>query len=148
MVYRVYEILSGDTLESISRISNMSFEDLVRLNGFDFSDFNVGDMIVIPSNDNYFVYRVKSGDTMYSIANSYNQNVDILYSINGIKENDYIYPDQELLIPNDNNSVYVTKTGDTLEDISVGLDVPFSDVFDQNRNLILESDQIVVYKRD
>ena len=145
-MYRVYEIASDDTLESISRMANMSFDDLVRLNGFDFSDFNAGDMIVVPNSQDYFTYRVKPGDTIYSIAGLYNQDVDSLYSINGIKEGDYIYPNQELLIPN--NDIYVTKSGDTLSIVSDGLGGSISDIFSQNVDLVLEPDQIVIYKRD
>ena len=144
-MYQVYKVIDDDTLESLASKMNITTSELVRLNGF--SNFNVGDLIVVPNNDLYVPYVVKSGDTLYDIAKSYGQNVDILYAINGIKEGDYIYPNQEILIPNNGVSVYMTGEGETLDFISNKLGVSIRNILNENSNLSLMPDQIIVYKR-
>lgn len=144
-MYQVYKIIDNDTLDSLASRMNVTASELVRLNGI--SNFNVGDLIVVPSNDLYFSYVVKSGDSLYSISEAYDQDVDVLYAINGIKEGDYIYPNQEILIPKNDVFVYMTKDGDTLDYISNMIGVSTSDILDSNSNLSLMPDQAIVYKR-
>lgn len=115
-MYQVYEIVDGDTLQSISDRFNILPDEILGLNGVDSSYILTGNMIVLPKGyDVYFKYIVKSGDTMSSIASRYGQSVDLLYEINGIKEDDFIYPGQELLIPNFKS--YITKDDDTVFDV-------------------------------
>lgn len=144
-MYQVYKIINNDTLDSLASRMNVTASELVRLNGI--SNFNVGDLIVVPSNDLYFSYVVKSGDSLYSISEAYDQDVDVLYAINGIKEGDYIYPNQEILIPKNDVFVYMTKDGDTLDYISNMIGVSTSDILDSNSNLSLMPDQAIIYKR-
>lgn len=145
MMYQVYRVLDGDTFDSLSLDFNVSGEELTRINGF--SDFNVGDLIVVPNNGVYFTYRVNSGDTMYSIASKFDKKIDDLYLINGIKEGDFIYPDQEILIPNRDVSIYYTVDGDTLGSISNNTGVDVSDIISNNNDLLLVPDQIIVYRK-
>lgn len=149
MVYQVYKVLDGDTLNSIAEKMNITTDEIIRLNGIDVSDFVPGNDIVLPKNDDlYFSYTVQNGDTIYSIAQKYNRDVDVLYSINGIKEYDYIYPNQELLIPRSYYSIYNVKDGDTLEDISSNLGISIDEIINKNSNLYLIPDQVIIYKRD
>ncbi len=149
MVYQVYKVLDGDTLNSIAEKMNITTDEIIRLNGIDVSDFVPGNDIVLPKNDDlYFSYTVQNGDTIYSIAQKYNRDVDVLYSINGIKEYDYIYPNQELLIPRSYYSIYNVNDGDTLEDISSNLGISIDEIISKNSNLYLIPDQVIIYKRD
>lgn len=147
-MYQVYEIMDGDSLDSISNRFNVSDDEIFRLNGINSFDFLSGDMIVVPkNNDLYFKYIVKSGDTMYGISNMFNQDVDVLYQINGIEGGDYIYPGEELLIPNSNTSFYLTKDGDTISDVFNYFNIS-NDNYSFINDVLLVGDQLIVYKRD
>ena len=141
-------MVDGDTLASIASCYNCTCDDLIRLNGIDESEFVSDNYIVIPKNKFYSNYIVKKGDTLYDISNKYSVPLNVLYAINGLDDGDIIYPNQSLLLPND-VSMYLTKTGDTLGSIASMYD-DVNDLFKNNRNLELVSDQIVVYdvKRD
>lgn len=143
-MYQVYKVCDGDTFDSLASDFNVSSDELTRINGF--SDFDVGDLIVVPNNGMYFTYKVKADDTMYSIASKFSKELDDLYLINGVKEGDYIYPDQEILIPNSDVSIYYTVDGDTLESISNNIGVGIETIT-SNNNLLLIPDQIIVYRK-
>ena len=150
MVYQVYRMVDGDTLESISECFNCTSDDLIRLNGINEDEFISDSYIVIPKNKGvYSTYIVKKGDTLYNISNKYGVDLNVLYAINGLDDGDIIYPNQDLLIPN-NVSMYLTKNGDTLFDVASRLNYDIDDFIRNNRNLVLEADQVVVsnMKRD
>lgn len=144
-MYQVYRITDDDTLDSLALRMNTTSDELLRINGFD--SFDIGDLIVVPSNDLYFSYTVKNGDNLSSIARKFNQDLDVLYAINGIKVGDFIYPNQKIFIPKQGVSIYMTKDSDTLEIISNSIGVSISDILSDNSNLSLMPDQIIVYKR-
>ena len=145
-MYQIYEIMDGDTFDSLALRLGTTTTELERINGF--SNFNIGDMIVVPKNDGmYYKYIVKAGDNLYSIARMYNQDVDVIYAINGIKEGDYIYPGEELMIPRNNVFTYFTKNGDTLESISNMTSISIDDLIKSNNNLSLEPGQLIIYER-
>ena len=144
-MYQVYKVVDGDTFDSLALNFNVSSDELTRINGF--SDFNIGDLIVVPNNEMYFPYRVRSGDTMYSIASRFNRNLNELYLINGIKEVDYIYPNQEILIPSSDVSIYYTEDGDTLNSVSNSIGMDVDDIISYNSDLLLVPEQIIVYRK-
>lgn len=149
MMYQVYRMVDGDTLESVANMVNCTGDELVRLNGIDESEFISDSYIVVPKNNNmYSTYIVKSGDTLYSVSNKFDVDLDVLYAINGLDDGDFIYPNQEILIPNQEISMYFTKEGDTLNDVSDFFDTDVSDILESNPNLYLMSDQLIIYKRD
>ena len=149
MMYQVYKMVDGDTLESVASMVNCTGDELVRLNGIDESGFISESYIVVPKSDNmYSTYVVKNGDTLYSVSNRFNVDLDVLYAINGLDDGDFIYPNQEILVPNQGISIYFTKEGDTLSDVSDYFNVNVSDILESNPNLYLMSDQLVIYKRD
>ena len=131
--------------DSLALDFNVSGDELSRINGF--SDFNVGDLIVVPNNEMYFKYIVKSGDTMYSIASKFDKNLNDLYLINGIKEGDFIYPNQEIMIPNRDVSIYYTDSEDTLNSVSNSIGVDINEIISDNSDLLLMPDQIIVYRK-
>ena len=142
---KIINVVDGDTFDSLALNFNVSSDELTRINGF--SDFNIGDLIVVPNNEMYFPYKVRSGDTMYSIASRFNQNLNDLYLINGIKEGDYIYPNQEILIPSSDVSIYYTEDGDTLNSVSNSIGVDVEDIISYNSDLLLVPEQIIVYRK-
>ena len=80
MVYQVYRMVDGDTLESIADKVNCTCDELARLNGIDVSDFLSDSYIVVPKNNLYSTYTVKSGDTLYGISNMFNVDLGVLYA--------------------------------------------------------------------
>ncbi len=149
-MYQVYKILDDDTLDSLALRMNINSDEICRLNGFSTSDFVPGELIVLPKkNDSLFYsYVVKAGDTLYSISNEYNVDLNTLYAINGLDDGDIIYPNEEIIIPRDNNYVYITKSGDSISDVVDNIGFSYKDFIDNNQNLLLEPDQMVIYKRD
>lgn len=144
-MYQVYKVIDGDTFDSLTLNFDVSGDELIRINGF--SDFSVGDLIVVPNKGMYFTYTVRSGDTMYSIASKFNKNLNDLYLINGIKEGDYIYPNQEILIPSSDVSIYYTEDGDTLNSVSNSIGMDVDDIISYNSDLLLVPEQIIVYRK-
>lgn len=144
-MYQVYKVLSDDTFSSIADRFCVDSSELERINGF--SDFSVGDMIVVPNNSMYITYIVKKGDSLYSIAKSFDQDVNVLYSINGIKEGDYIYPDEKLLIPRRGVFTYMTIDGDTINSVSGKSSIPINELISSN-DFILEPGQLIIYNKN
>lgn len=147
-MYQVYEILDGDTLESIANRVDITSDEIIRLNGMDMSEFISGNLIVLPKNNMYYTYTVKAGDNLYNIAKTYNQDLNVLYAINGLDEGDYIYPNEEILIPKRDVSIYLTRENDTLDSVSRNLGISVSDIVKNNNNLYLMPEQMIMYKRD
>lgn len=145
-MFRVYEVLADDTLDSIANMYNTTINNLKEINGF--SSINSGDMIVVP-NDNkwYKSYIVKKGDNMYQIANMNNISVSELMYINGLDNDDYIYPEQEIIIPKDNYNIYITKENDNLKNILDFFDGNIDELVKQSKNINILEDQLIVYKK-
>jgi len=145
-MFRVYEVLEDDTLDSIAHMYNTTINNLKEINGF--NGISSGDMIVVP-NDNkwYKKYIVKKGDNMYQIANMNNISVSELMYINGLDNDDYIYPEQEIIIPKDNYNIYITKENDNLKNIIDFLDGDIDELVKQSKNINLLEDQLIIYKK-
>lgn len=82
-MYRVYQIQSNETLESIAQKLNTTADVLKRLNGIrDDILLKTGSFIVVPMVDDRFkIYIVKQGDTIYSIARDNNLDYDLLLKL-------------------------------------------------------------------
>lgn len=147
-MYSIYIVQNGDTLDSISSKTGVSKKDISNLNNLDpFYTAQVGDKLVIPvsSNTVFDRYEVKNGDNLYRISQAYNVDVNTLAKINGLKEDEYIYPGNVLLVPKKGVNIYVTSDGDNLGYISQKLNVPVNKLVSQNPNMILSSDQVIIY---
>ena len=64
-MYKIYEIMPGDTIDSVATMFNTTKEELMNID----SDLS-GRYIIVPNNDvnntNIFdMYTVKSGDTIF-----------------------------------------------------------------------------------
>ncbi len=146
-MYRVYQIQSNETLESIAQKLNTTTDVLKRLNGIrDDILLKTGSFIIVLMVDDRFkIYIVKQGDTIYSIARDNNLDYDLLLKINVLNKEDYIYPNQEIVIPSKKYKYYMTKEGDTLKKVADNLKVNFSDLIDNNE-ILLEKEQLILYK--
>lgn len=146
-MYRVYQVNSNDTLESIAKKLNTTSEVLKELNGIK-NDMILmpGSFIIIPNVDDRFSkYIVRPGDSIYKIASEKNIDPSLLLKLNGLNEYDYIYPNQELLIPTDNYKFYITKTGDTIKSVMDNLNITYDNLLNNNEVFLLE-DQLIIYK--
>lgn len=143
-MYQVYQILPGETIETIAKRLNITSDELRRLNGIgDNATLRIGSYIIIPNNTNnnmeYKYYIVKKGDNLYAIARENNVDYNTLLSLNGLKDGEYIYPEQEIIIPLKNT--YVTKEQDKIKDILEKLNITLEKIED----LYLEPDQVITY---
>lgn len=95
-----YTVKSGDTLWKISRMYDVSIDDLVSWNSISNSDLiYVGEVLEI-SGVSISYYTVKSGDTLTKIAKEYNTTIAAIESLNDIKNIDLIYVGEVLKIKN------------------------------------------------
>lgn len=127
----MYEIFSNDGMN----LNNMS------------PSYNLNTMKSNLSDDYFDYYVVKKGDNLYDIARKNNIDVNDLLLINGLKKDDYIYPDQKILVPKSNYKIIITKDNDTFSSISKRLNIPVSDLINQNSNLYLIPEQLIVYRK-
>lgn len=123
--YITYNVISGDTLYSISTKYNVNIDDIRNINKLENDNLIVGQKLLIPVNKQliesdiieYFDYKVKSGDTLYSISNKFNTTVDNLKKINNLLNNN-LSLNQIIKVPYSELTIYTVKPGDTLYNIS------------------------------
>lgn len=147
-MYKIYKVVSGDTLESIAKKYNTTVKNLMDINGKDY--IVMGELIIVPNtmkNDWFDIYVVKKGDNLYSIADNYNISLNDLLNINGLDKENYIYPGQEVLVPKDNVNIFITKDNDTLRSASDNLGLNLEMMLEQNDNIYLMPEQLLVYRK-
>lgn len=146
-MYRVYQVQSGDTIESISKNLGVESQILVDLNSL-MKEVTPGQLLVVPNQQTVFMtYTVNKGESAYSIAKKFNTSVDNILKLNGLNKNDYIYPNQELLVPKEGVSVYIVEENETIRDVARKLDVSPVALLGQNEAIYLMPDQLIIYKR-
>lgn len=147
-MYRVYQVINGDTIQNIADRFNMTADELISLNGL-MEEVRPGELLVVPQGrDSVFeVYVVQSGDNVYEIARRYNVDFNDLLRLNGLDEDDYIYPNQELLVPKQGVSIYITEDEQTLKEVSDRLGITPYEIIDQNETIYLLPDQLIIYKK-
>ena len=92
---KYYILQKGDTLYSVARKYNISYEALLAANSIaDPTKLRAGQKILIPC-----VYTVVKGDTLYGIARASGSTVTELCSLNGIKESSPLRPGMSLILP-------------------------------------------------
>lgn len=140
-MYQIYQILPGETIDSIATKLNIDKDELKKINGItDETYVRPGGYIIVPNkNQEYKKYVVKKGDSLYSISKVNNMDYKTLSALNGLDENDYIYPNQELLIPI--KRTYVTEQKETVGNVLKKLNTTVDKISD----LYLEPDQVVKY---
>ncbi len=149
-MYEIYNVLDGDTLESIAKKFNTTEEVIYQLNGLDDNfDLNLNMQLVVPKNDysNYWYYTVKKGDNIVEIAKEYQQDYKILLALNGLDDNDYIYPNQTLIIPRDGVILYMTDEKDTIRNVVDKFHIELNELMKENENIYLRPEQILAFKK-
>lgn len=139
-MYKIYQVLTNETLDDIAKKFNTTKEELIKLNG-NISNL-IGSYLIVPNNNSqYQTYIVKEGDNIYKIASEHNIDYATLLKINGLDADDYIYPNQQILLPT--KKMYITNDGDTIDTILKKLDVTVDQIGNLDE-LKLESDQTVI----
>jgi len=144
-MYDVYQIMVGDTIESIANRYGTTSEVIRRLNPN--SEFGVGTSIVVPRVNEYFeMYNIKSGDSLYDIARRYNTDYNLLALLNGLNVTDYIYPNTTIMVPKRNVKYYITRENDTINSVNRLLGSDMDKLLNENNNIYLKEGQLIVYK--
>lgn len=149
-MFKIYQVVSGDTLDVVAEKANTNVDYLININGFNPNEPLIpGSYIIIPNNDsNFDVYTVIQGDSIYDIARKFGVNYKDILSLNGLKENDYIYPNQMIMIPKKMTNYYITRDGDTLDLVSSNLNSSVDNLIRQNTTIYLTPDQFLIYKKE
>lgn len=144
-MYGIYQIMAGDTLESIAKEVGSTLSELKKLNGIS-EDVMLrpGSFLIVPKYDASFEkYQVKAGDNLYAIAKKYGVDYHSLLKLNGLEEGDYIYPEEIILIPR-GFKAYVTEE-ESLSQIAKKINQPIEKIIMKNPGLIIVKDQIIRY---
>ena len=147
-MYSLYVVQEGDTLDLISQKVNVPVSTIANINNLEPLYLpKVGDKLMVPTQSFsiYDRYEVKKGDNLYRIAQLYNTDVVTLSKINGLSSSEQIYPGNILLVPRKGIKMYVTNEGDTFNSISRKLNVPVSQLLNQNSNVRVDEDQVIIY---
>ena len=108
-----YIVEKGDTLYKISRMFNISIDELKRINNLNDNNISIGQKIyLIEQDNNYQEYIVKKGDSLWAISRKYDIPVNELIEINNLKDLTIKVGDI-LLVPNQED-YYTVEKGDTL----------------------------------
>lgn len=147
-MYSVYQTMSNDTLESISKMFETDIRTLESLNGI--SSIIPGQMIVVPQispSNNYDVYTIEKGDSLYNIAKKYSVDLKTLQYLNGLDSDDYIYPGQKIMIPKNNIGMYIVNENETLTDVSKKMGISVNDLIEMNEKIYLYPEQLLFFKK-
>lgn len=112
-----YIVKKGDSLWSISRMYNITVDELKKLNNLSTNLLQIGQVLKLPSTDQSSLnnlYTVKKGDSLWSISRMFGVTVSELKSVNNLSSN-LLSIGQVLRIP---SNTYVVKKGDSLWSIS------------------------------
>jgi peptidoglycan DL-endopeptidase LytF len=90
----LYQVISGDTLWTLSRKFNTSVDDLKKANKLSSDRLMINQQLIIPK----FFYSVKSGDSLSEIARDNNTSVNAIKEANHLTS-DAIFIGQILTIP-------------------------------------------------
>lgn len=93
-----YVVQSGDSLYSIAKKYGVTARELQQYNNLPSNLLSIGQVLLIPSTEDYITYYVQSGDSLYSIASRYNTTVDEIKRLNNLASN-LLNIGQVLIIP-------------------------------------------------
>ena len=101
-----YVVKNGDTLWSISRIFNVSINDIKNKNNLTSDILTVGSVLTIPTGtetgNDIIVYTVKRGDSLWKLARDYNTTINDIKQLNNLKT-DVLRVGDELQIKKNTN---------------------------------------------
>lgn len=122
--YLLYEVVSGDTLYSISRKYDVDIQTIREINELNSNNLSIGSLLKIPIDVNpgtgdYSTYIVKNGDTLYSISKMFNMSVSEIKFLNNL-DSDSLYIGQVLRVVDnsyDSNFEGLSCYGDNFKEI-------------------------------
>ncbi len=141
-----YIVKSGDTLYKIANSYGLSVADLINANNLTSNTLQIGQKLIIPSNNqetpstSYQNYTVTKGDNLYAIAREYNTTVNELMELNNLKSN-LLSIGQVIKVPTTsttNNNTYTVQKGDTLYSIARKFGTTVTNI--QNKNNLSGTD--------
>lgn len=101
-----YVVKNGDTLWSISRIYNVSIDDIKSKNNLTSDILTVGSVLTIPTGMNtgndIIVYKVQKGDSLWKLARDYKTTINDIKQLNNLKS-DVLKVGDELQIKKNTN---------------------------------------------
>ncbi len=150
-MYIDYVIQNGDTLESISKKTNVPMFQILIQNGLeDAFSLTPGNTIQIPSTyGTMFVkYTVEKGDTLSSIAKEYGTTVDLIKQINGLENTNFLYENEFLFLPREDVVIYFTEEGDTLESVAEKTGKSILELVEENQKIYLFPSQLIAYRKE
>ncbi len=113
----IHPVKKGETLYSISRMYNISLDDILTENKIeDPSKIKTGYNLKIPEKNKTAIentwkeYIVGKGDTLYSISKNNNVEIDLLLKENNIQKNTIIKAGQKIRIPQNYTAVQEKNT--------------------------------------
>ena len=142
----MYTVKAGDTLYSIAKKYNTTYQEIINLNYLKTPNLYIGQVLRIPEmytpEDEMFLptfknYTVKRGDTLYSIALSNNINPNILMQDNGLTSN-ALYIGQVLKIRTPSNEYNI----DTIEECYGPDYTPSSNLNNYNTYTVVSGDSL------
>ena len=160
---KYHSVLPNQSYWSIANDNNINFFDLLKLNNATQSSLlNVGDTVLLPSNDikNFDIHKVVSGDSYFKISKLYNVNFFELLELNNATQSSLLEIGDVVIIPKASNNTSLTssntswdtnntssnnpgqnsitytthtvKSGDTLWNISIQYGIPLQEVLNAN----------------
>ena len=155
-----YVVKRGDSLYSIANKYGISVENLKNANGISGNLINVGQQLIIPSNNgtspgDYIIYTVKRNDSLWNIANTYGVSVNDIVEYNNLGTT-VLQIGQQLLIPikddsktssSDSQIIYIVKNGDSLWSISKKYNISVNDLKQANNlknNMLSIGQQLII----
>jgi LysM repeat protein len=82
-----YVVQSGDSLYSIAKKYGVTARELQQYNNLPSTLLSIGQVLLIPSTEDYITYYVQNGDNLYGIASRYNTTVDEIKRLNNLTSN-------------------------------------------------------------
>ncbi len=144
-----YNIIKGDTLNSIAKQFGTTEKELIKLNQIENSNYLFeGQVLQIPVNNkklkpNNVIHTVIAGDTLAEISITYNSNSQEISRVNNLKDPNSLFPGQKLKIPTSkkiNSAInasranyHILSEGDTLFSIASTYQVPLETILKLNK---------------
>lgn len=93
-----YTVKKGDSLWSIAQKYNTNVDTLKSLNNLSTSNLSIGQILKLPTNNEYETYIVKKGDNLYAIARENGTTVSAIVELNNLSTT-ALSIGQKLLLP-------------------------------------------------